>query len=227
MATLDRKWLTDAVATVWIIRFMFNQRQKIEIKCLTTVAVTKMHASRSQENRTTLQHEQRSSGEWRPLRTSSVAKLATLYRWQGRAVVVGLKSFRGLEACNLVSVAPRRADAWVSGGIVPRIPNLHTRWWWVVSLTPRPLYPRRKNPDTNSNEPGRSPEPVCTLWRREKSCPTGIESRSSTPQPTHSLTELSRLVVELRQTIRNCFIANRSVGIWFLLPFPEYYCWLH
>jgi hypothetical protein len=33
---------------------------------------------------------------------------------------------------------------WGRGGIAPRI-NLETRWRWVVSFTPWPLYPRRKN----------------------------------------------------------------------------------
>jgi hypothetical protein len=30
---------------------------------------------------------------------------------------------------------------WASGGIAPRILDLGTRWRWVVSFTPRPLYP--------------------------------------------------------------------------------------
>jgi hypothetical protein len=47
----------------------------------TTAAVTRLHASRSQKNRATLQHEQRSPGEWRQLKTRSVAKLATLNWW--------------------------------------------------------------------------------------------------------------------------------------------------
>jgi hypothetical protein len=33
---------------------------------------------------------------------------------------------------------------WGSGGIAPRILGLGTRWRWVVSLTPRPLYPPGK-----------------------------------------------------------------------------------
>jgi hypothetical protein len=28
------------------------------------------------------------------------------------------------------------------GGIAPHIPNIGTRRWWVVSFTPRPLYPQ-------------------------------------------------------------------------------------
>jgi hypothetical protein len=33
-----------------------------------------------------------------------------------------------------------------SGGIAPRIFNLGTRWRWVVSFTPPPLYPQGKSP---------------------------------------------------------------------------------
>jgi hypothetical protein len=44
-----------------------------------------MLASRSHENRTKLQHEQRSSGEWRQLRARNVAKLATLRLWLAAA----------------------------------------------------------------------------------------------------------------------------------------------
>jgi len=32
------------------------------------------------------------------------------------------------------------------GGITPRILNLGTRWRWVVSFTPQPLYPWGKSP---------------------------------------------------------------------------------
>jgi len=46
----------------------------------------------------------------------------------------------------------------MSGGIGPRSLKLGTRWRWLVSFTPHPLYP----------------ESVCKRWRREKSpffCP--------------------------------------------------------
>jgi hypothetical protein len=33
-----------------------------------------------------------------------------------------------------------------SRGIAPRILDLCTRWRWVVSFTPRPLYPQGKSP---------------------------------------------------------------------------------
>jgi hypothetical protein len=35
---------------------------------------------------------------------------------------------------------------WRSGGIAPRILDLGTRWRWVVSFTPWPIYPQGKKP---------------------------------------------------------------------------------
>jgi hypothetical protein len=35
---------------------------------------------------------------------------------------------------------------WGSGCIAPRIVDLGTRWRWVVSFTPRPLYPQGRSP---------------------------------------------------------------------------------
>jgi hypothetical protein len=45
------------------------------------VAVPKLHASRSQQNHTTLQYKQQSWDKWRQLRTRAIAKLAMLYCW--------------------------------------------------------------------------------------------------------------------------------------------------
>jgi hypothetical protein len=63
------------------------------------VAVSKLDASRSQQNRTTLQHEQRSPGDWRQLRSRKVAKLPTLYWWLEPCGGGGggMKSFAALE----------------------------------------------------------------------------------------------------------------------------------
>jgi hypothetical protein len=41
---------------------------------------------------------------------------------------------------------PRHEGVWGSGGISPTILDLGTRWRWVVSFTPRPLYPQGKSP---------------------------------------------------------------------------------
>jgi hypothetical protein len=43
----------------------------------------------------------------------------------------------------------------------------------VVSLTPRPLYPGKLSPLPTGYEDGWAPEPVWTLWRREKSLVPG------------------------------------------------------
>jgi hypothetical protein len=40
----------------------------------------------------------------------------------------------------------RVVKTWGSGGIVIRILIFDTRWTWVISFTPRPIYPRGKNP---------------------------------------------------------------------------------
>jgi hypothetical protein len=44
------------------------------------------------------------------------------------------------------SWAPRHGGVLGSGGITPRILDLGTRWRWVVSFTPRLLYPQGKSP---------------------------------------------------------------------------------
>jgi hypothetical protein len=41
--------------------------------------------------------------------------------------------------------APRSEGVLGDGGIDPRIPGLGTRWRWVVSFTPQPIYPQGKS----------------------------------------------------------------------------------
>jgi hypothetical protein len=70
---------------------------------------------------------------------------------------------------------------WGSGDIAPRILDLGTRWRWVVSFTPRPLYPQETSPwyplDRRLGEPqslsGRGDEE-----KNSQSLP-GFEPRSS------------------------------------------------
>jgi len=57
--------------------------------------------------------------------------------------------------------APRHEDVLGSGGIAPRT-DLSTRWRWVVSFTPRPIYPRKRAPGTHWEEGGWAPEPFWT-----------------------------------------------------------------
>jgi hypothetical protein len=75
----------------------------------TIVAVIKLHDSRSQQNRTTLLQEQLSPDEWTQLRTSRIAKLATLYWWLGR------RTERG------------------GGGGGPFVALGHAIWWHLLS----------------------------------------------------------------------------------------------
>jgi hypothetical protein len=51
---------------------------------------------------------------------------------------------------------------WGSGGIAPRILDFGTRWRWVVSFTPLPLYPQGKPPVPTGQEAGWAPEPFWT-----------------------------------------------------------------
>jgi hypothetical protein len=60
-----------------------------------------------------------------------------------------------------------------SGGIAPRILDFGIRWRWVVSFTPRPLYPQGKSPwyplDRRLGEPqsrsGRDSRAVNNIWQ--------------------------------------------------------------
>jgi hypothetical protein len=63
---------------------------------------------------------------------------------------------------------------WGSGGIAPRILDLGTRWRWMVSFTPRPLYPQGKNPWYTLNR--RLGEPQNRSWY-------GGEKKNSQPPP--------------------------------------------
>jgi hypothetical protein len=69
---------------------------------------------------------------------------------------------------------------WGSGGIASHVLDLGTRWRWVVSFTPRPLYPV-----SIVWEAEWAPEPFCTRWWREKfPAPAGnrtLELRLSNP----------------------------------------------
>jgi hypothetical protein len=88
---------------------------------------------------------------------------------------------------------------WGRGGIASRIIDLGTRWRWVVSFTPRPLYPQGKLPwypldrrlDEPQNRSGHGGE------EKNSQPPTGnrtLEPKSSSPAPSAIPTELSRLL---------------------------------
>jgi hypothetical protein len=47
---------------------------------------------------------------------------------------------------SLTKQALRHKGVWWNGWIDPRFLHLDNSWRWLVSFTPRPLYPRWKNP---------------------------------------------------------------------------------
>jgi hypothetical protein len=49
-----------------------------------------------------------------------------------------------------------------SKGIVLSFFNLDARWWCVVNVAPRPLYPRERYPVTIVQEAGWAPGPIWT-----------------------------------------------------------------
>jgi hypothetical protein len=76
---------------------------------------------------------------------------------------------------------------WGNGCIAPRILDLGTRWRWMVSFTPRPLYPHEK-------EAGWAPEPLWTRWWRENFEPLpGLEPPIIQTVARRCTTELSKL----------------------------------
>jgi hypothetical protein len=71
-----------------------------------------------------------------PTRRTTVLKTCFFYRFaKGRVVPVLFFNW-----------APRHEGVLWVRGIGPRILDLGTRWRWVFSFTPRPLYPQGKSP---------------------------------------------------------------------------------
>jgi hypothetical protein len=91
-----------------------------------------------------------------------------------------------LSLC-LTNSALRHEGVWGSGYIDPYFLDLGTSWRWVVSFTPRPLYPRGKSPRYPLDRRLGGPESVWTTWRRENSWPNrDSNSYSSVVQPVAS-----------------------------------------
>jgi len=60
-------------------------------------------------------------------------------------VMLFLTTYRAMKTHSLLNKAPRQEDIYGSGDTAPRILNLGTRWDWVVSFAPRPIYHRRNS----------------------------------------------------------------------------------
>jgi hypothetical protein len=101
-----------------------------------------------------------------------------------------------LSLCFFFNWAPRHEGALGNGGISPRILDLGTRWRWVVSFTPQPLYSQGKDPwyplDRRLGGPqsrsGRCGE------KKNSQPPPELEPPIIQPVARRCTTELSRLL---------------------------------
>jgi len=116
-------------------------------------------------------------------------------------LMVGILNIRDFKVnlknglTSVLNLAPRLEDACVSGGIIPRILNIGTRWRRVASFTLRSLCPRGNSPKYESDRRlSWAPGPVwARLSKISFPCPC---QESKTYRLAHSLvtilTELFR-----------------------------------
>jgi hypothetical protein len=73
--------------------------------------------------------------------------------WSGKRNVTWNSTYTFIKVKIKLSLFLTKLHAmktyWGSGGIALRILDLATRWRWMVSFTPRPLYPRERAPGTH------------------------------------------------------------------------------
>ena len=74
------------------------------------------------------------------------------YRHLSHVQPAACKSFQTHLTYDLLKVKVKVYKA--NRGIVPLIPNISDRWGWVVDPTPRPLYPRERDPVSIVQEAG-------------------------------------------------------------------------
>jgi hypothetical protein len=101
---------------------------------------------------------------------------------------------------------------WMSGGIVPHILELGTRWRWVVSFTPRPLYPQGKSLWYPLNRSLGGPQSRSGRGGEEKNSQTlpGLEPPIIQVVAKWYITELSRLLSTWR-TLPFNYISNKGI----------------
>jgi hypothetical protein len=89
------------------------------------------------------------------------------------------------SSLNFTSTISIMKAYWGSGDIAARIFDLGTRWRWVVSFTPRPLYLQGKSPWYPLDRSLGGFQSVWTRWLRENSEPLpGIRTPDQpTPSP--------------------------------------------
>jgi hypothetical protein len=86
------------------------------------------------------QTDKKKTIQWHCLNTKLVQN-STGWRFWARNIVCSI------DRVKIIPVLYHAMKTyWGSGGTVPRILDVGTRWRWVVCFTPRPFYPQRKSP---------------------------------------------------------------------------------
>jgi hypothetical protein len=125
--------------------------------------------------------------------------------------------------CVFFNWAPHYEGVLESGGIAPRIIDIGSRWRWVVSFTPRPLYPQGKSPLYPLDRRLGGPQSRSGRGGEEKNSQhiPGLEPPIIQPVAQRYTTELSRLP-KLNIAPFNSFLI--FVFIWFdLLKYIQSY----
>jgi hypothetical protein len=95
---------------------------------------------------------------------------------------------------SILNQVSHHEDAWGSGGIAPRTPNLGNRWMRLVSFTPRPPYSQGKSPQYPLDRWLGGPQSRSGRGNEEKEIPfpplSGIEPGRSTRSLVTTVTEL-------------------------------------
>jgi hypothetical protein len=101
-----------------------------------------------------------------------------------------------------------------STGIAPLILNLGTRWRWVVSFTPRPLYHRDRIPAPS----GWAPQPVWTFWREKISFSYHDSNPDSPAHMTVAAPTAHLWLMICRKLVNHCRL------VWVQI---QLFCWRH
>jgi hypothetical protein len=115
--------------------------------------------------------------------------------WENETFVMTYKS--KVDICALFNRTPRHEDVLGSGGTAPLILDPGTRWRWVVSFTPRPLYPKGKSPWYPLDRRKGGPQSESGRGGEEKNSQplSGLEPPIIQPVAQRYTTELSRLLL--------------------------------
>jgi hypothetical protein len=104
---------------------------------------------------------------------------------------------------------------WGSGCIAPRI-DLGTRWRWVVSFTPRPLYPQGKSPWYPLDRRVGGPQSRSGRGSEQKNSQPlpGNEPPIIQPLAQRYTTDLSRLQCMFVTNSNTCLTDSNNTCLW-------------